>query len=448
MNDDKSELFQSFASLPKGPKEYIPSLLKMLEWVGKNKQPRVEDFNLWCRAEFGTSSDKSDHYRRIPQRLSLVTKTGQTLRLTEQGILLISMPTEEVKQYILNVLLPRYIGLNEILSFFAKSKDIVHLTTLAQNLKPKFSQWVSISHYEERVRWLIALDALEQVGGREYQITEIGLKVIGSSADEVIQFVQKTLHSLIDELRNAARDSANSKRLELAVLRAFEFLGFLVIEKGYSNEPDIILEALIGDILRYRVTVDTKASQSGKITSSHIDFAAIASHRKKYKANYAIIVGESFAQGRLIEQAAEHNIALITIDVLCKWLELYDADVLDFDIQRTIFDCQGQVAELPETFQIADQHFLRSVSLINHITAILSAKAPNNPEKIMTSRDVAAILGHVGLDYSEEDVNEAFLFLKYIGIIKSFDSDKTYYLSMSQKMLKAKLSLFVHLFVS
>jgi hypothetical protein len=93
----------------------------------------------------------------------------------------------------------------------------------------------------------------------------------------------------------------DEKLLERAVAEGFRTLGFEVSPIGGSKEPDGIAVARIG--IRneatgirddYKITYDAKSSGKERIKAKDLNAAAVAEHRDKYKANFAVIIAPGF----------------------------------------------------------------------------------------------------------------------------------------------------------
>ena len=150
--------------------------------------------------------------------------------------------------------------------------------------------------------------------------------------------------NLISKLRATQYESRNPEEFESALKEAFNYFGFESELIGTPGDTDILLTANIGDET-YRITVDGKTAKKGKILENQINWDSLKDHRKKNAADYTVVVGPSFSEGKLFERAAEHKIALLLTEHIIKLMEehsRYPITLLDF---KDLFTQMGNLSE-------------------------------------------------------------------------------------------------------
>ncbi|MFH1224228.1 MAG: ATP-binding protein [Candidatus Diapherotrites archaeon] len=148
----------------------------------------------------------------------------------------------------------------------------------------------------------------------------------------------------------------NEHQFEEELAAAFDSLGFYdAIRVGGKGNPDGIAKAYLsadekGGEKAYFVTLEAKSKKhKGKISKDRVDIATIALHRKKYKANFAVVVGPEFPTTRgekstlsqLIKEDREKNpgkgITLIKHADLAKLVRLSPGKIT-LDKLRELFE--------------------------------------------------------------------------------------------------------------
>ncbi|MFD4598985.1 restriction endonuclease [Streptomyces sp. NPDC058464] len=132
-----------------------------------------------------------------------------------------------------------------------------------------------------------------------------------ASAAEMVNQVQEVL--------DAAVDSANPRRFEEAVATSFRLLGLNVEQHGGPGKTDLVVVFWISPTRRCRVTVEVKTDSAGVVRENDIKFDALEEHRKIHKAEGVIVVGPDFG-GRLPQWAKSKNIPLISAGNIAEWI--------------------------------------------------------------------------------------------------------------------------------
>ena len=147
-------------------------------------------------------------------------------------------------------------------------------------------------------------------------------------------------------------DSQHSDRLETVVSDALSYLGFKVQDLGKKGEPDGIAKAILPPIRDPRdetgpgrianpilppsrkkrpkylpnpqsfdFVFDAKSSQHGVVKTGNLSLDAIAEHRNKNRANYALLIAPGYQAGAVSTRCRDLKITPMTTGGLGKLLE-------------------------------------------------------------------------------------------------------------------------------
>ncbi len=114
------------------------------------------------------------------------------------------------------------------------------------------------------------------------------------------------------ELISASIDSSDPDRFERAVRDAFSFMGFEAEWLGGSGKTDVLVDAPLGRDEAYRSTVDAKTTASGALGEHQVDWTTLVEHRTKHDADYALLVAPNPSEGRLMNRACDHGVAVLS----------------------------------------------------------------------------------------------------------------------------------------
>jgi Histidine kinase-, DNA gyrase B-, and HSP90-like ATPase len=158
----------------------------------------------------------------------------------------------------------------------------------------------------------VALEAQLRASGA----TDIDVDTVLSERDELLRHLARSRGrqnsmTVAQDLLNAASDKHG---LELALVAAFNQLGYEAIPRGGNNNPDGIADAHLppsdGQPGKYRVSLEAKSKETpgGKVKKAAVEVSTIARHRHDSSANYAIVVGPRFETGILHDAAVVQEI--------------------------------------------------------------------------------------------------------------------------------------------
>jgi hypothetical protein len=261
------------------------------------------------------------------------------------------------------------------------------------------------------------------------------------------------VESIIRELELAQRDTAKSSRFEHAVADAFEFLGFDVQRKGQAGSTDVIVDSRLGTD-HFRSIVDAKASGSGKVPEAQINWAAISSHRAAVAADYAVLVGESFAGGNLLRFAVDYRVALLDVSSLSSVVRLHDRTPFPAEALRILLATPGpaeaSVGQIRELSDATDRHW-ELVANVVRLADGLSRSDPPIPATLDRLHGALLWALIVGQEPdtaksprpTEQDIRDAVAFLasRAVGILRPGDPVESagYRLMMSPKAALQRL---------
>lgn len=151
--------------------------------------------------------------------------------------------------------------------------------------------------------------------------------------DPVVQLCQRLL--------SAQRSSGNPLQFEQALSEAFTFLGLESKHIGGSSEPDIYLQANLGQS-SYSVVVDAKSTHSGKVPDGQIRWPVIDSYRNARGATFAAVIGEDFSGGQLQTFANQYRVALITTGMILDLIKLHSEAPLNLLELQDLFSVTGR----------------------------------------------------------------------------------------------------------
>src|SRR5688572_21173099 len=123
-----SATFRSLYPLPGTVTGYVPVLHEILSWVANTGQPTYEAFVEWLDSQFESKRSTLNNYVQTLTRLEVVTLAADDhLDLTSLGHQILESSPEKQAQLLAEHLLPRYVGLLDILAIYAQAETELHL---------------------------------------------------------------------------------------------------------------------------------------------------------------------------------------------------------------------------------------------------------------------------------------------------------------------------------
>ncbi|WP_158104208.1 restriction endonuclease [Amycolatopsis pretoriensis] len=130
-----------------------------------------------------------------------------------------------------------------------------------------------------------------------------------------------TVDSVVQDLIDAAADTAHSDNFERALTVAFQSIGLDAEHLGGAGRTDIVITVRRSPTELVRIIVDAKATKNQAIHEGAVDFSTLVEHRGQHQADHAALVAVGFDSGRVKSRAAATGIALITVDELVSVIE-------------------------------------------------------------------------------------------------------------------------------
>ncbi len=163
------------------------------------------------------------------------------------------------------------------------------------------------------------LDGVREFRNRLMQFRALARRQSGTHIAEILLAVQ--------------HKSDDSRQLESVVGDALGYLGFHVRKLGGAGEPEGIAKAYAisraweptaeePEQAVYSVTYDAKSSKYERAKTGNLSLDGVEEHRKKYAADYALVVAPGFQKGAADSRTEGSKITLMTARELGRLLEL------------------------------------------------------------------------------------------------------------------------------
>lgn len=132
------------------------------------------------------------------------------------------------------------------------------------------------------------------------------LQNVLEARDELLRNLAKGsgIRNSLTVAQNLLASTSSKDGLEVALVDAFDQLGFNAVPRGGKNRTDGLAAANLppgadGKERAYRVTLEAKSKETvgAKVKKSDVEVATIARHRKDEGADHAIVVGQDFVTG-------------------------------------------------------------------------------------------------------------------------------------------------------
>lgn len=443
--------YPSFWPFPGGVENFVESLNKALAFIRNNK-PSEEQMTKWFFASFPKVKKRGNirGYISVTLRHSgLVVINRNGITLSEDGKKYLDKPDSKL---LFKILDNNVLGFKEALTVLAEKPlnlDEFH-KALMKELEPHGVKWTE-AHGQPywRVNWLRALGFVALSGhvfcitnsGREL-LTELGISTTERRKETVVQpppleTTPEIVEEICNELKATEHASSEPEKYEKAIAVALYFLGFDVQHRGEPGETDVIAMANLGE-QKYTIILDGKTTAGEKIIDRHISWPTMEEHREQHKADYAIVVGPSFAGGDLLERAKmRYKVLLLETDVLTKLLKIHSKTPLTLTDLREIFSKVG-LLRLEECDELEDKRrkYARQFELLSIILYKL--------EELQRRGDPTTIADlHWALEkkFDRDEIHESLGLLQHLGIIVKTEREE-YIAMMNPEVAAAKLRIF------
>lgn len=189
---------------------------------------------------------------------------------------------------------------------------------------------------KELLRTMAMVNLLSDVYALDQGISPSALKNIREYRDKLMRFraMQRRQSGIYIAklLLQTQHDSSNSKRLEAVISDALRYIGFEVQDLAKPGEPEGIASAYPFPTSSsptqqnknpplYSFSFDAKSSKHDIAATGNIKLDGIVEHRKRYNANYALVIAPGFSDGALAVRCEQQQVTPIKASDLGKLLE-------------------------------------------------------------------------------------------------------------------------------
>lgn len=418
---------KSVYPLPGGYEMYVDSLERILQRV-EQLRPNRQDLEAWITEEFGVSENHARFGIDFLERASLLTAEANRVELSAHGTYWLA---ERDMAYLVGLLHSRLRLVGELLEMLTDPTTPDRLLELANE---RYGMgWNSRAQIDRRRGWLQSAGAVETDDEGRLVLTDLGRSLrerldieppreeeAGEETDEPSERKRSEPPSagdatgggprgtesgpIIEELEDAASDSANPDRFEKAVTEAFSFLGFDASWMGGSGKTDVLLVAELGPEDGYRVIVDCKTTGRGSVPDAQIDWMTLEDHREAHNAEFVALVGPRFTGSRVRERARQTDVSLVDVETLGSLVRQHAAVPLGLDDYRSLFDDRDEeeaAAEIGEAAEEVDRVLKLSAQAVRLIEREEGTEGPLSARDLYwLLRDYSDDLG----DYTEEEI--------------------------------------------
>jgi hypothetical protein len=168
---------------------------------------------------------------------------------------------------------------------------------------------------------------------------------------------------LADAIDKAALCGKHGAELEQFTCDAFSFLGFQGEVISGPRNPDVVVDAPMGE-RSYRVLIDTKSRSGGVVQQNDVNFNGLNEHKAKVNADYVAVLGADLSAGNLEKWAQEHKVRLLTTEELRQVLLAHAEGVIAMDRLEALFRDGGSTDEAVFSEILAEsEHTVHAMSL-------------------------------------------------------------------------------------
>lgn len=253
------------------------------------------------------------------------------------------------------------------------------------------------------------------------------VKDILSQRDELFRTLSSTIGkrnmlTLSQDLKDAA---TNKDKLEDELVAVFNGLGFEASKISGKDNPDGLATASLsvsdnGQSGTYKITLEAKSKEAPnkKVSAKTVGVSTLARHRRKYNADYSVVVGPDFPTGREtsalakeIKEDRNHHpgkgITLIRIEDMSRLVRLVPLKRIGLDRLRNLFEA----CSIPEEAKAWIENIAKE-NLTNHIyrqllDVIAEEQRQMPTEHVEYANVVTGLRHHYGLKIEKQEVKES-----------------------------------------
>lgn len=371
--------------LPGGTISYVKSLSNILDKI-YNENPTFDDLLAWFIAEYNLSGVETPRSMLLYIiRFGFFSEVNEKMVLSKESVEF--MKTKN-KALVYDVLNKSVLGIEDVLILLNEHKKLM-LKKINEWFVNKYDvNWGTTAQASFRVNWLRSLGYVER-RGKLYSLSTEGAKIT-SKLDydknyyKMVDFREKVPEEIKEkppkeepaapvvsdnfsrDVLTAQSETTNPENYEVLITSLFSQLGFESNHVGGSGEPDVIIFAPQG-FKSYRGIIDCKTGTS-PIGEYRIDWLTLNDHKRHSDADYILVVGPSFAGGRLLDRAIENGITLMTSEFLLELLSHHKKMPYSFSDYQQLFDVKGLLGdtELQRMSSITNDyvHYSNIISVI------------------------------------------------------------------------------------
>lgn len=188
------------------------------------------------------------------------------------------------------------------------------------------------------------------------------------------------------------------------------------------------------------MTIDAKTTASGSLSDGQIDWTTLVEHRQKHKADFTMLVAPNPSEGRLMDRALDHQVAVMSAKQLAGLCRQHSRTPLGLADYRSLFAKGGQV-DTTDLDELAEDS-VRLVALGVAICACLEANSMKFGR--LRARDLWLMLSNAepGEVSTEEEIQDLLNTLAS-PLVLAVDGtpDKGYVLASSLAVVRMRLRL-------
>ena len=353
--------FSSFWPFPGGISNYVQTLQKALNFIYKNK-PNKKQLEYWFIDTFPkVKSEKNakGYVTNVLKNSGLLVFSRNEIVLSENGRRYLDKPSNELLFSIFNDNILGFENIIKLLGESPSTMDELH-KNVVKELKQFGINWSTTYPILYRMNWFRSMGFVLLKKGM-YSLTNNGsilfieLKTVNGDyakmlvSHEVVateydtpdsKSIEKNYKAIISELRQSESDSSSPKRFELSIMRALEFLGYMAEHRGDPGETDVFARANLGTD-SYSIILDGKTSKRNKISENQISWPTILDHKEQNRADFAIVVGPSFAGGVILDRSKKFDVLLMETSSLIELIEIHEKTPLSLFDLKEVFENVG-----------------------------------------------------------------------------------------------------------
>ena len=241
------ELIQCTFSLPGGKGKYLDILVEFLTWLEPRQTTTRMDAHAWFQERYNALKS-AQYYLPVLRDLGVIELdrgSGGAVRPTDLGRTVLNADDTTRARVLADYFVTRFVANRDILGVYAASAGPVSLNEIRDQLGSIFPFWTTHNQFHFRLGWMESLGILHCVGGRTYQITDLGRGLaekyppvmsppsfgvglappVRDAGKLNVPSVSSPLDSLIQELHAASTDSGRPNRFETALREPSRRLG-------------------------------------------------------------------------------------------------------------------------------------------------------------------------------------------------------------------------------